>query len=242
MPTCATSRPSAALAGELSGFLRGSILAIQNARFDRRVLDAELARSGQPSLADLNVRIVDTLEVSRSLFPLRAKHSLDAICDRVAIDRADRAEHHGALVDARLLAATLPNSPASTTPGARSPKPTARALSTASSAICTPRSATCSTRCIRRHPSARTMLSRIAAAQCSLRRWRSTVRRARRGARRRRRLVLQALRRALDLVAGHLVERRRRRASFRRATSTRFARSRRLAFSRRARTAPSRKR
>jgi DNA polymerase III epsilon subunit len=100
--------PFAALAGELSGFLRGSILAIQNARFDRRVLDAELARSGQPSLADLNVRIVDTVEVSRSLFPLRAKHSLDAICDRIAVDRGDRAEHHGALVDARLLAATLP--------------------------------------------------------------------------------------------------------------------------------------
>jgi hypothetical protein len=56
----------------------------------------------------LNVRIVDTVEVSRSLFPLRAKHSLDAICDRIAVDRADRAEHHGALVDARLLAATLP--------------------------------------------------------------------------------------------------------------------------------------
>ncbi len=97
-----------AVAGELSGFLRGSTLAIQNARFDRRVLDAELARSGQPSLGDLNVRIVDTLEVSRSLFSLRSTHSLDAICDRIAIDRAGRADHHGALVDARLLAETLP--------------------------------------------------------------------------------------------------------------------------------------
>jgi DNA polymerase III epsilon subunit-like protein len=88
--------------------LRDSTLAIQNARFDTRVLDAELSRSGQPSLAGLNVRIVDTLEVSRSLFPLRAKHSLDAICDRVDVDRAGRADHHGALVDARLLAETLP--------------------------------------------------------------------------------------------------------------------------------------
>ena len=97
-----------AIAGELSGFLRGATLAIQNARFDRRVLDAELARSGQPPLESLGVRIVDTLEVSRDLFPLLPKHSLDAICDRVAVDRAGRAVHHGALVDAQLLAETLP--------------------------------------------------------------------------------------------------------------------------------------
>jgi DNA polymerase-3 subunit epsilon len=101
-------KPSfAAIAGEVADFLRGATLAIQNASFDRRILDAELARAGQPSLGGLDVRVVDTLDVSRGVFPLLRGHSLDRICDHVAVDRAGRT-HHGALVDARLLAETLP--------------------------------------------------------------------------------------------------------------------------------------
>lgn len=99
--------PFTAIAGDVATFVRGATIAIQNARFDARILDAELGRAGQPRLGQLDVRIVDTLDVSRGVFPLTQGHSLDSICDRLSVDRAGRI-HHGALVDARLLAETLP--------------------------------------------------------------------------------------------------------------------------------------
>lgn len=99
--------PFTAIAGDVAAFLRGATIAIQNARFDARILDAELERAGQPRLGQLDVRLVDTLDVSRGVFPLTQGHSLDRICDRLAVDRGGRT-HHGALVDARLLAETLP--------------------------------------------------------------------------------------------------------------------------------------
>jgi DNA polymerase III subunit epsilon len=96
------------VAGELSGFLRGATLVAQNAAFDCRLLDAELARAGGPLLGDLGMRVVDTVAVARALFPLEAHHNLDSICDRVGVDRTCR-RRHGALVDAQLLARALPH-------------------------------------------------------------------------------------------------------------------------------------
>lgn len=96
-----------AVAGEVAAFLRGATLAIHNSAFDVRMLDAELARAGAPPLAQLGVRIVDTLEVARGVYPLLPKHTLDALCDRLKVSRARR-ELHGALVDVQLLAAVLP--------------------------------------------------------------------------------------------------------------------------------------
>jgi DNA polymerase III subunit epsilon len=95
-----------AIADELCAFLRGATLAIQNAAFDRRMLDGELRRAGRPSLESLQAQPVDTVAISRGLFPLAAGHRLDDLCDRFGIDRGLR-RHHGALVDVRLLAQTL---------------------------------------------------------------------------------------------------------------------------------------
>jgi DNA polymerase-3 subunit epsilon len=99
--------PFCAVAEQVATFVRGATVAIANAAFDRRILDAELARAGKPSLAELDVRIIDTLDVSRGVFPLSRGHSLDRICDRMAVDRSART-YHGALLDVRLLAQTLP--------------------------------------------------------------------------------------------------------------------------------------
>ena len=97
-----------AIADELCAFLRGATLAIQNAAFDRRMLDGELSRAGLPSLDSLEVRPIDTVAISRGLFPLAASHRLDDLCDRFGIDRGQR-RHHGALVDVELLAQALPH-------------------------------------------------------------------------------------------------------------------------------------
>ena len=99
--------PFAAIAGEVRAFLRGAIVAIQNASFDCRMLDAEFERAHLPSLDSLCVRVVDTVAVSRAIFPLAEGHNLDAICDRAGVDRRRRTLH-GALVDVQLLARALP--------------------------------------------------------------------------------------------------------------------------------------
>src|SRR5580700_10955090 len=66
--------PFAGVADEIVAFLRGATVVAQNAAFDRRMLDAELGRSGRPPLAAMDVRVVDTVAISRGLFPLAAGH------------------------------------------------------------------------------------------------------------------------------------------------------------------------
>jgi DNA polymerase-3 subunit epsilon len=92
---------------QIADFLRGSLVAIQNANFDVRMLDAEFGRARQPKLSALNVAVVDVLDVTRNVFPLLGRYDLDSICDHVGVDRAARTTH-GALVDTVLLAETLP--------------------------------------------------------------------------------------------------------------------------------------
>jgi DNA polymerase-3 subunit epsilon len=96
-----------ALADELTEFVRGATLAIHNSRFDVSMLNAELARAGRPRLEELGVRIVDTVAVARSVYPLMPGHSLDSLCRHLRISLAERAQH-GALLDALLLAKALP--------------------------------------------------------------------------------------------------------------------------------------
>jgi DNA polymerase-3 subunit epsilon len=47
-------------------------------------------------------QVIDSLKEARTLYPGR-KNSLDALCDRLEIDRSNR-EYHGALLDCTLLA------------------------------------------------------------------------------------------------------------------------------------------
>ncbi len=92
----------AEVAKEFVDYLRGAELIIHNAGFDVEFLDLELGRAGLGKLADHVAGVVDTLALARELHPGK-RNSLDALCERYAVDNAHRTLH-GALLDARLLA------------------------------------------------------------------------------------------------------------------------------------------
>jgi DNA polymerase-3 subunit epsilon len=83
-------------------YVRGAELIIHNASFDVEFLDAELARARLGRLQDHIAGVIDTLALARELHPGK-RNSLDALCERYAVDNAHRTLH-GALLDARLLA------------------------------------------------------------------------------------------------------------------------------------------
>ena len=84
-------------------FIDGAELIIHNAPFDIGFLDAELKRvnADQLSLMD-STSVTDTLVLARSKHPGQ-RNSLDALCQRYAVDNAARTLH-GALLDAEILA------------------------------------------------------------------------------------------------------------------------------------------
>lgn len=90
------------IASEFSAFVADSELIIHNAPFDVGFLNAELERLQQGPLNTLVSGVIDTLKMARDQFPGK-RNSLDALCDRFAIDRSDRTLH-GALIDCELLA------------------------------------------------------------------------------------------------------------------------------------------
>ena len=81
-------------------YVRGAELIIHNAPFDVGFINAELSRIGKAPITDI-CSVTDTLAMARELHPGR-KNSLDALCERYAIDNSARA-FHGALLDAELL-------------------------------------------------------------------------------------------------------------------------------------------
>jgi len=86
---------------EFIEFVEGCELLIHNAPFDVAFLDTELALLGRPKLATF-CTVSDTLAMARDLHPGK-KNSLDALCERYAVDHSRRTLH-GALLDAQLLA------------------------------------------------------------------------------------------------------------------------------------------
>jgi DNA polymerase-3 subunit epsilon len=92
----------AEVAKEFLAYVRDAELVIHNADFDVEFLDQELALVDLGPLADHVSGIVDTLVLARELHPGR-RNSLDALCERYAVDNAHRSLH-GALLDAELLA------------------------------------------------------------------------------------------------------------------------------------------
>jgi DNA polymerase-3 subunit epsilon len=89
------------IADELLEFLEGAELLIHNAPFDVGFINAELVRIGRPTL-DAVCTVSDTLAMAREIHPGK-KNSLDALCERYAVDHSRRTLH-GALLDAQLLA------------------------------------------------------------------------------------------------------------------------------------------
>ena len=90
------------VAKEFVDYIQGAELIIHNADFDVEFLDQELALAGFKKLSDYSPSIVDTLAMARELHPGK-RNSLDALCERYAVNNAHRTLH-GALLDARLLA------------------------------------------------------------------------------------------------------------------------------------------
>ena len=90
-----------ALCEELLEFIADAPIVAHNAAFDRGFVNFELERALRPILPDH--RWVDTLGLAQKRFP-GMYNSLDALCKRFKISLAER-EKHGALIDARLLAA-----------------------------------------------------------------------------------------------------------------------------------------
>ncbi len=93
----------AEIADALLEFLAGDELIIHNAPFDLAFLNRELERCGARvrSLEDY-CPILDTLPLARRLHPGQ-NNSLEALCQRYAVDLSGRTRH-GARLDASLLA------------------------------------------------------------------------------------------------------------------------------------------
>jgi DNA polymerase-3 subunit epsilon len=89
------------IADEFLDFVQGAEVLIHNAAFDVAFLNAELERSGRPRLESV-CKVADTLELARDIHPGK-RNSLDALCERYAVDHSRRTLH-GALLDAQLLA------------------------------------------------------------------------------------------------------------------------------------------
>ncbi|CAN5512493.1 DNA polymerase III subunit epsilon [soil metagenome] len=82
-------------------FVGDAPLIAHNATFDRAFINHELGVCGLQIVEE--PRWIDTLALARKRFPGMA-NSLDALCKRFKISLSER-EKHGALIDARLLAA-----------------------------------------------------------------------------------------------------------------------------------------
>ena len=82
---------------------QGEVL-IHNAPFDVGFIDAEFRRlQNSPGALGDHCTVVDTLALARRLYP-RQRNSLDALCERYGIDNSGRADRHGAVEDAAILA------------------------------------------------------------------------------------------------------------------------------------------
>ena len=91
-----------AIAAEFLDYVRDAELVIHNAEFDVEFLDRELELAGFGKLEQYVSNVVDSLALARDLHPAK-KNSLDALCERYAVEHSHRTLH-GALLDARLLA------------------------------------------------------------------------------------------------------------------------------------------
>ncbi|WP_018606968.1 DNA polymerase III subunit epsilon [Uliginosibacterium gangwonense] len=90
------------IAADFEEFVTGAQLIIHNAAFDTGFLNMEQERIKRTKLTILCPDVMDTVKVAKEMFPGK-KASLDALCERYAINNSHRTLH-GALLDAQLLA------------------------------------------------------------------------------------------------------------------------------------------
>jgi DNA polymerase-3 subunit epsilon len=86
-------------------FVAGDRLIAHNSSYDEMMVDQELRLMGKDAtLNDFVSEIVDSIRLSKRIFPERKlRHNLDALLDRLEIDRSTRTTH-SALLDCSLLA------------------------------------------------------------------------------------------------------------------------------------------
>lgn len=87
---------------EFLAFIHGAELIIHNAVFDIRFINYELSLLGRGPIDNYIAGIIDTLDLAKQQYPGK-RNSLDALCDRLEVNREARTLH-GALLDAELLA------------------------------------------------------------------------------------------------------------------------------------------
>jgi DNA polymerase III epsilon subunit len=92
-------------AAEISSFLADFTIVAHNAPFDTGFVNAMLDRFGLPALTN---RVIDTRILAKIIWP-GEKATLDAMSERLGVDRSERADGlHDALGDCQLLARCLP--------------------------------------------------------------------------------------------------------------------------------------
>jgi DNA polymerase III subunit epsilon len=87
---------------QILDYLQDAEILIHNASFDLGFMNKEFERAALPSFVSQVGTVLDTVTMAKSLFPGK-RNSLDALCDRLGVDRSAR-QRHGALLDAELLA------------------------------------------------------------------------------------------------------------------------------------------
>ncbi|EME69598.1 DNA polymerase III, epsilon subunit [Paramagnetospirillum caucaseum] len=91
---------------EFEAFIGQDVLLAHSAENEMEFLNFEYARAGRCGFDEMIFGATDfvcTQDLSRQFFP-GVPGSLDVLCDRLWVDRSDRFEHHGALLDAVLTA------------------------------------------------------------------------------------------------------------------------------------------
>lgn len=91
------------IASELISFISGATLVIHNASFDIGFLEAELRAVNLSIHIHELCSVIDTLSLARRMHPGQ-RNNLDALSRRYGVNGSARADRHGALIDAELLA------------------------------------------------------------------------------------------------------------------------------------------
>nr|WP_272880578.1 DNA polymerase III subunit epsilon [Candidatus Synchoanobacter obligatus] len=89
------------VAESIIDMLKGGVFVAHNAPFDMGFLNEEFKRAGFDFQIGRDVEVLDTLKLAKEMYPGQ-KNSLDALCNRLSIDRSSRVLH-GALLDTELL-------------------------------------------------------------------------------------------------------------------------------------------
>jgi DNA polymerase-3 subunit epsilon len=91
-----------AVADEFLAYVKGAEIIIHNAPFDLGFLNKELELLNRPVFRQFVGNVVDSLAMAKAMYPGK-RNGLDALCDRLGVDRTGRILH-GGLLDAELLA------------------------------------------------------------------------------------------------------------------------------------------